>query len=147
MMLMPSIFGEDLFDDWMRFPMEKESRRNYSSWTSELMKTDIKEVDGNYQLHVDLPGFRKEDLKIQLKEGYLTIQASRTDDRDEKDEKGKYVRKERYSGQCSRSFFVGKHVQQEDVHAKYDNGVLQVTFPKADTRKEVEEKKFISIEG
>ncbi|MDO5136401.1 MAG: Hsp20/alpha crystallin family protein [Eubacteriales bacterium] len=146
-MLMPSIFGEDLFDDWMRFPVEREARRNYGHWTSELMKTDIKDVDGRYELHVDLPGFRKEDLKLQLKEGYLTIQASRTENKDEKDDNGKYVRKERYSGQCSRSFFVGKNMKQEDIHAKYDNGVLYVTFPKADARKEAEEKRFISIEG
>ena len=145
-MLMPSIFGEDLFDDWMRFPVERETR-NYTNRTADLMKTDIKDKDGNYELSIDLPGFNKEDMKIQLKEGYLTIQAARTDNRDEKDENGKYVRRERYKGRCSRSFFVGKTIQQEDVHAKYENGVLKVTFPKEETKKEVEEKKCISIEG
>ena len=145
-MLMPSIFGEDLFDDWMRFPVERETR-NYTNRTADLMKTDIKDKDGNYELSIDLPGFNKEDMKIQLKEGYLTIQAARTDNRDEKDENGKYVRRERYTGRCSRSFFVGKTIQQEDVHAKYENGVLKVTFPKEETKTEVEEKKCISIEG
>ena len=145
-MLMPGIFGEDLFDDWMRLPVERETR-NYTNRTADLMKTDIKDKDGNYELSIDLPGFNKEDMKIQLKEGYLTIQAARTDNRDEKDENGKYVRRERYTGRCSRSFFVGKTIQQEDVHAKYENGVLKVTFPKEETKKEVEEKKCISIEG
>ena len=145
-MLMPSIFGEDLFDDWMRFPVERVTR-NYTNRAADLMKTDIKDKDGNYELSIDLPGFNKEDMKIQLKEGYLTIQAARTDNRDEKDENGKYVRRERYTGRCSRSFFVGKTIQQEDVHAKYENGVLKVTFPKEETKKEVEEKKCISIEG
>ena len=145
-MLMPSIFGEDLFDDWMRFPVERETR-NYTNRTADLMKTDIKDKDGNYELSIDLPGFNKEDMKIQLKEGYLTIQAARTDNRDEKDENGKYVRRERYTGRCSRSFFVGKTIQQEDVHAKYENGVLKVTFPKEETKKEVEVKKCISSEG
>ena len=102
-MLMPSIFGEDLFDDWMRFPVERETR-NYTNRTADLMKTDIKDKDGNYELSIDLPGFNKEDMKIQLKEGYLTIQAARTDNRDEKDENGKYVRRERYTGRCCRSF-------------------------------------------
>ena len=145
-MLMPSIFGEDLFDDWMRFPVERETR-NYTNRAADLMKTDIKDKDGNYELSIDLPGFNKEDMKIQLKEGYLTIQAARTDNRDEKDENGKYVRRERYTGRCSRSFFVGKTIQQEDVHAKYENGVLKVTFPKEETKKEIEEKRWISIEG
>lgn len=145
-MLMPSIFGEDLFDDWMRFPVERETR-NYTNRAADLMKTDIKDKDGNYELSIDLPGFNKEDMKIQLKEGYLTIQAARTDNRDEKDENGKYIRRERYTGRCSRSFFVGKTIQQEDVHAKYENGVLKVTFPKEETKKEIEEKKWISIEG
>ena len=142
-MLMPSIFGEDLFDDWMRFPVERETANR----AADLMKTDIKEEDGNYELSIDLPGFNKEDMKIQLKEGYLTIQAARTDSKDEKDQNGRYVRRERYTGRCSRSFFVGKSIQQEDVRAKYENGVLKVTFPKEEKKKEIEENKWISIEG
>ena len=86
-MLMPSIFGEDLFDDWMRLPVERENHRGYRA--AELMKTDIKDVDGNYELSIDLPGFHKEDVKIQLKDGYLNIQASRTENKDDKDNNGK----------------------------------------------------------
>ena len=144
-MLLPSIFGENLFDYWMRFPTERQSNAGYRN--AELMKTDIKDVEGNYELSMDLPGFHKEDVKIQLKEGYLTIQASRTENKDEKDNNGKYVHRERYTGQCSRSFYVGKDLEHEDIHAKYDNGVLTVTFPKEAKKKEPEEKKFISIEG
>ncbi len=144
-MLMPSIFGEDLFDDWMRSPAVHENNRGYRS--AELMKTDIKDVDGNYELSMDLPGFHKEDVKIQLKDGYLTVQASRTEKKDEKGDNGKYIHRERYSGQCSRTFYVGKELEHEDIHAKYDNGVLTVTFPKEVKRKEPEEKRFISIEG
>ena len=144
-MLMPSFFGEDLFDDWMRLPVERENHRGYRA--AELMKTDIKDVDGNYELSIDLPGFHKEDVKIQLKDGYLNIQASRTENKDDKDNNGKYVHRERYTGQCSRSFYVGKELEHEDIHAKYDNGVLTVTFPKEAKKKVPEEKKFISIEG
>ena len=144
-MLMPSIFGENLFDDWMRLPASRETNRGYN--TAELMKTDIKEVGGNYEISMDLPGFHKEDVKIQLKDGYLTVQASRTEAKDKKEENGKYIHKERYTGQCSRSFYVGKDLEHEDIHAKYDNGVLTVTFPKEAKKKVPEEKKFISIEG
>ena len=143
-MLMPSIFGEDLFDDWMRLPVERETNRGYR--TTELMKTDIKDVDGNYELSMDLPGFHKEDVKIQLKDGYLNIQATREEKKDEKDGKGKYVRRERYTGTCNRSFYIGKSIKHEDIHAKYDNGILHLTFPKEETKKEVEEKKFIAID-
>ena len=111
------------------------------------MKTDIKDEDGNYELSIDLPGFHKEDVKIQLKDGYLNIQASRTENKDDKDNNGKYVHRERYTGQCSRSFYVGKELEHEYIHAKYDNGVLTVTFPKEAKKKVLEEKKFISIEG
>ena len=154
-MLMPSIFGENLFDDffedfpWMddNMDMKKTEKKLYGRRAARLMKTDIKDVDGNYELSIDLPGFHKEDVKIQLKDGYLNIQASRTENKDEKDNNGKYVHRERYTGQCSRSFYVGKELEHEDIHAKYDNGVLTVTFPKEAKKKVPEEKKFISIEG
>ena len=146
-MLMPSIFGEDLFDDFMGYPAGRQAAANAYPQVKDMMKTDIRDVDGNYELSMDLPGFHKEDVKIQLKEGYLTIQASRTENKDEKDNHGKYVHRERYTGQCSRSFYVGKELEHEDIHAKYDNGVLVVTFPKEVKKKVPEEKKFISIEG
>ena len=150
-MLMPSIFGENLFDDdWMNFPFNDEfwGKKNplYGKHAQNMMKTDIRETDGSYELDVDLPGFKKEDVKIQLKDGYLNIQATREEKKDEKDEKGKYVRRERYTGTCNRSFYVGPNIKHEDIHAKYENGILHVTFPKEETKKEVEEKKFIAID-
>ena len=146
-MLVPSIFGEDLFDDFMRFPTTRDFHKSVvEDWRRILMKTDIKEVGENYELDVDLPGFSRDEMKLHLKEGYLTIEASRSENKDEKDENGRFLRRERYSGSCSRSFFVGKNLTQEDIHAKYEDGVLKVTFPK-EVKKEVEEKKYIAIEG
>ncbi len=146
-MLVPSIFGEDLFDDFMRFPTTRDFHKSVAEdWRRVLMKTDIKEVGENYELDVDLPGFSRDEMKLHLKEGYLTIEASRSENKDEKDENGRFLRRERYSGSCSRSFFVGKNLTQEDIHAKYEDGVLKVTFPK-EVKKEVEEKKYIAIEG
>ena len=146
-MLVPSIFGEDLFDDFMRFPTPRDLHKSVAEdWRRVLMKTDIREVDENYELDVDLPGFSRDEMKLHLKDGYLTIEASRSENKDEKDENGRFLRRERYSGSCSRSFFVGKNLTQEDIHAKYEDGVLKVTFPK-EVKKEVEEKKYIAIEG
>ena len=150
-MMMPSIFGENLFDDdWMNFPFDQDfwGKKNplYGKHAKNMMKTDIRDVDGNYELEIDLPGFKKEDVKIQLKNGYLNIQATREEKKDEKDDKGKYVRRERYTGTCNRSFYVGSSIKHEDIHAKYENGILHVTFPKEETKKEAEEKKFVSID-
>ena len=152
-MLMPSIFGEDMFDEFMRgFPFFDNSAENnvekklYGHNAKNVMKTDIKELEGGYELEIDLPGFKKEDVKIQLKNGYLNIQATREEKKDEKDDKGKYVRRERYTGTCNRSFYVGSSIKHEDIHAKYENGILHVTFPKEETKKEAEEKKFVSID-
>ncbi len=145
-MLMPSIFGEDLFDEFMGYPTGRHSACNVYPQVKDMMKTDIRDVDGNYELDIDLPGFKKEDVKIQLKDGYLNIQATREEKKDANDEKGKYVRRERYSGTCARSFYVGANIKHEDIHAKYDNGILKLTFPKEETKKEVEEKKLISID-
>ena len=146
-MYVPSIFGEDLFDDFMKYPTSRNySRPTYEDWSKILMKTDIQEVGENYLISIDLPGFDKEAMKIHLKEGYLTVEASRTEGNETADESGRYVRKERYSGSCSRSFFIGKGIRHEDIHAKYEEGVLKLTFPR-EPKKEVEEKKFIAIEG
>ncbi|WP_455617367.1 Hsp20/alpha crystallin family protein [Eisenbergiella sp.] len=139
-MLMPSIFGENLFDDWMSLPF-----RNFN--TNSLMKTDIRETDGSFELDIDMPGFSKEDLKAELKEGYLTVSASTSKDNDEKDENGKYIRRERYSGSCSRSFYVGDEVKQEDIKAKFENGILKISVPKKEAKPQVEENKHIAIEG
>ena len=147
-MLRPSIFNDNLFDDFFEFPFfdDRAERKLYGHNANNLMKTDIKEHKDGYELEIDLPGFKKEDVKIQLKNGYLNIQATREEKKDEKDDKGKYVRRERYTGTCNRSFYVGSSIKHEDIHAKYENGILHVTFPKEETKKEAEEKKFVSID-
>ena len=145
-MLMPSIFGENLFDDFMDGFAFPTANWNYAKNTANVMKTDIKENDKCYELDVDLPGYKKEDVKAELKDGYLTISASNDNTKEEKDEDGKYIRKERYTGSVSRSFYVGKYVTEEDIHAKFENGILKLSVPKVDAPK-VEENKYISIEG
>ena len=149
-MLMPSIFGENLFDDWMDFPFEREffGGRNplYGKREKNLMKTDVRETEGTYELDIDLPGFKKENVQAELKDGYLTISASKGLDKAEKDKEGRYIRQERYSGTCQRCFYVGEAVTQEEIHAKFEDGILKLSIPKKDA-KAVEEKKYIAIEG
>lgn len=147
MMMMPSIFGEDLIDDFFGF--DYPTRRYQRVNTDTLMKTDVREHENAYELEVSLPGYKKEDIQAELKDGYLTIKASVSQNKDEKDEStGKYIRRERYAGSCSRSFYVGEDITQEDIKAKYENGVLSLTIPKKEPKKpEVEEKKYITIEG
>ena len=150
-MLMPSIFGENLFDDnWMDFPFEREffSKKDplYGKNAKNMMKTDIRETDGSYELDVDLPGFKTDEITAKLENGYLTISAAKGLDKDEKNKDGKYIRQERYAGAMSRSFYVGENITQEDVKAKYENGILKLSIPKKDP-KAVEEKKTIAIEG
>ena len=143
-MLMPSIFREGLFDDFFgsSFPhFGVEPGRH------EMMKTDIKETAQSYEMTMNLPGVKKEDVKAELKDGYLTIQAQTSSDRDEKDDKGRYIRRERYSGSCQRRFFVGKEVTQEDIKAKFDNGILRLTVPKTEALPKTEENRYIAIEG
>ena len=147
-MLMPSIFGENLFDNWFT-PMEREfyNGRNplYGKNEKNLMKTDVKEKDGNYELDIDRPGFKKEDVTIQLENGYLTITAAKGMNKDENDDKGGYIRKERWFGNCSRSFYVGDSVRSEDIKAKMEDGILHVTLPKE--TKQLPQKNTILIEG
>ena len=149
-MMMPSIFGENLFDDWMDFPFDDDffGRRNplYGKNAKNMMKTDVRETDGSYELDIDLPGFKKDEIKAQLKDGYLTISAAKGVNNDQKDKDGNYIRRERYSGSMSRSFYVGENVTQEDVHAKYEDGILKLTVPKKEQKK-VEESSHIAIEG
>ena len=152
-MLMPSIFGEDMFDDFMRdFPFFDENAGNkiekklYGRHAKNMMKTDIKEQEDGYELEMDLPGFTKDEITAELKDGYLTIHATSNQNKDEKDEDGKYIRRERYSGSCNRSFYVGDAVTEEDIKASFENGTLKMTIPKKEA-KAVPEKKFISIEG
>ena len=136
-MLFPTVYGENLFDDLDNMfgltSYEGEGRRDplFGKNASRIMKTDIRETDTSYELDVDLPGFKKEDIQAHLKDGYLTITAQKGLERDQKEEKtGRYIRRERYSGSCSRSFYVGEHIREEDIDAKFENGILQISVPK-----------------
>ena len=146
-MLMPSIFGENLFnDDWMDFGFPEVDKALYGKHANNVMKTDVKETDTGYEVDIDLPGFKKDEINAQLDNGYLTISAAKGLDKDEKDKKGKYIRKERYAGAMSRSFYVGEGITQEDIKAKYEDGILRLSVPKKEA-KVVENKKYIAIEG
>ena len=146
-MLMPSIFGENLFnDDWMDFGFPEVDKALYGKHANNVMKTDVKETDTGYEVDIDLPGFKKDEINAQLDNGYLTISAAKGLDKDEKVKKGKYIRKERYAGAMSRSFYVGEGVTQEDIKAKYEDGILRLSVPKKEA-KAVENKKYIAIEG
>ena len=146
-MLMPSIFAENLFnDDWMDFGFPEVDKALYGKHANNVMKTDVKETDTGYEVDIDLPGFKKDEINAQLDNGYLTISAAKGLDKDEKDKKGKYIRKERYAGAMSRSFYVGEGVTQEDIKAKYEDGILRLSVPKKEA-KAVENKKYIAIEG
>ena len=146
-MLMPSIFGEDLFDDFMGYPTGRQAAANAYPQVKDMMKTDIRDVDGNYELEIDLPGFKKDEIKASVENGYLTISAARGLDEDEKDKKsGKYIRRERYAGACERSFYVGEGISQDDIKASFQHGILKLFIPK-EPEKSVEEKKYVAIEG
>lgn len=144
-MLMPSIFGESLFDDFFEDfarPTMKISGRMPSQ---NVMKTDIVEKDNAFELDIDLPGYNKEEVNAHLKDGYLTVSAQTSSSDDEKDKSGNFVRRERYYGSCSRSFYVGEHLQEDDIDAKFENGVLKLSVPKKEALPKVDERKYISI--
>ena len=153
MMMVPYMFNEALMDDLFSNDWEHDfdramkaaaPRGMFGKRAANVMKTDVRELENTYELDIDLPGFKKEDVRIELDKGYLTISASRTADNDEKDKKGQYIRRERYSGECSRSFYIGENVEPKDVTAKFENGILQIAFPKAPQPKQPENK-LISI--
>ena len=152
-MLMPRIFGESLFDDLMdfRFPTEEEffGKRNplFGKHGKNLMKTDIREEDGSYELDIDLPGFKKDEVKAKLENGFLTISAEKGLDRDQKDNEGRFIRQERYAGAMSRSFYVGDSVKQEDITAKFEDGILRLSVPKQEMKKLENKDQYIAIEG
>ena len=161
-MMTPSIFGESLFDeffdDFFDFPafddkaMQKAQKKLYGRHAANMMKTDVQEHDDHYEVDIDLPGFKKDEIGLELKDGYLIISAAKGLDQDEQDNKNKknkkFVRRERYVGSMSRSFYVGEDLKQEDIHAKYECGVLKLSFPKVDQQKpQVEEDNYIAIEG
>lgn len=153
-MLMPSIFGEDMFDEFMKdFPFfdDKEQRRLekklYGHRSKNLMKTDIRESDSGYLLEMDLPGFAKDEVKVSLEEGTLTVSAAKGLDQDEKDKKtGKYIRRERYAGACERSFYVGEEVTQDEIRGEFKHGILKIFIPKKEAKPAVETRKYITIE-
>jgi len=149
-MMLPTIFGENLFDDFMDDAFERNffGGRNplYGKHSKNLMKTDVKETETGYELDIDLPGFKKDEISAHLEDGYLTVSAAKGVDKDEKDNEGRYIRRERYSGSMTRSFYVGNAVTEEDIKAKYEDGILILSIPKKDP-KAVEAKKYIAIEG
>ena len=138
--MLPSIFGENLFDDFFSDPFEMMvPTRNalYGKHGKNLMKTDVRETENSYELDIDLPGFKKDEVNVELKDGYLTISAAKGLDKDQEDKKGKYIRQERYAGACSRSFYVGKGVEPEEIGAKFENGILEISVPKETKKPEV----------
>lgn len=150
-MMMPSILGENLFDDFMndfRLPAFPDvDKELYGKHAKNLMKTDVKETEKGYEVDMDLPGFKKDEIKASVENGYLTISAARGLDEDEKDKKsGKYIRRERYAGACERSFYVGEGISQDDIKASFQHGILKLFIPK-EPEKSVEEKKYVAIEG
>ena len=149
-MLMPSIFNDNVFDDFFDFPFydDRAEKKLYGHHAANLMKTDIQEHDDGYTLEMDLPGFRKEEIQIELNNGYMTISAAKGLDEDTKDKKsGKYIRRERYTGSCQRSFYVGEDVTEEDIKAEFKHGILKLFVPKKEAKPAVEQKKYVSIEG
>ena len=148
-MLMPSIFGESLFDDWfddIDRQMQHMDRRLYGRNAKREMKTDVREKEDGYEIDMDLPGFKKDQVELSLENGYLTVTANKGFDKDEKDKQGRMIRQERYAGSMQRSFYVGQNMTEEDVKAHFEDGVLHLNLPKKDARK-VPEKKTICIEG
>lgn len=154
-MLMPSIFGEDMFDEFMRgFPFFDNSaesnveKKLYGHNAKNVMKTDIKELEGGYELEIDLPGFTKDEVTAELKDGYLTISAAKGLDKDEQEkETGKYIRRERYAGACQRSFYVGEDITEQDIKAEFKHGMLKLFVPKKEAKPALETKKYVTIEG
>ena len=147
--MLPSIVGENLFDDFFADPFGLMSANRtdealYGKHARNMMKTDVRELDGSYELDIDLPGFKKDEISVDLKNGYLTIGATKGLDKDEKDKNGKYIRRERYAGVCSRSFYVGNVVRPEDISAKYEDGILKLSVPKT-VKKELPETTSVEI--
>lgn len=147
--MLPSIFGENLFDDMFNdFAMfDPFAGRDvlYGKRAKNLMKTDVRETENSYELDIDLPGFKKEELELHLQDGYLTVSAAKGLDKNQKDNEGRYIRRERYSGQCSRSFYVGDALTEEDIHAKFEDGILRLSIPKKEEKK-LPERRVIAIE-
>ena len=137
-MLMPSLFRTNGLDRVLGTSL---------GGGREMMSTDVRETENGYEVIMNLPGFTKEDVKGEIKDGYLTVTATTNTSKDEKDAEGKYIRRERYSGSCSRSFYVGEEVTQDDIKAKFEDGTLKLTIPKKEPQVKEEQKRYIEIEG
>lgn len=146
-MMMPSVFGKDIFDDFMDdFGFPDVNKELYGKHAKNVMKTDVRELEDGYEIIMDLPGFKKDEIEIMLENGYLNVSGTKGLDKDESDKAGKYIRRERYAGSMSRSFYVGDDITHEDIHAKFENGILKLDVPKKEA-KAVEAKKRVAIEG
>ena len=147
--MLPSIFRDNLFDDMFDFDFDKEFNRMmrplYGKHAQNMMKTDVRETDNSYELDIDLPGFKKDEITIQLDNGYLSISASKGLDKDEENKNGKYIRRERYAGAMNRTFYVGDNLTQQDIQAKFEDGILKISVPKKDVQ-QIEQNKYIAIE-
>ncbi len=146
--MLPTIFNSNLFDDLFSDPFDTMlpvSRELYGKHARSLMKTDVRETDSTYELDIDLPGFKKDEIQVQLENGYLTISASKGLDKDQKDSEGRYIRRERYAGASSRSFYIGDSVRKEDITAKFEDGILRLSVPKKE-HKEIPQTNYIAIE-
>lgn len=146
-MLLPSIFGESLFDDMFDFDKEfnRMNRALYGKHSRNMMKTDVRETENSYELDIDLPGFKKDEINVQLDNGYLNISAAKGLDKDEEKKNSKYIRRERYAGAMSRSFYVGDNLTQQDIKAKFEDGILKISVPKKDVQ-QVAQNNHIAIE-
>ena len=146
-MLLPSIFGENLFDDMFDFDKEinRMNRALYGKHSRNMMKTDVRETENSYELDIDLPGFKKDEITVQLDNGYLSISAAKGLDKDEEKKDGKYIRRERYAGAMNRTFYVGDNLTQQDIQAKFEDGILKISVPKKDVQ-QIEQNKYIAIE-
>ena len=148
-MLLPSIFGENLFDDFDNFNFDKAlnrmNRELYGKHSRNMMKTDVRETENSYELDIDLPGFKKDEITVQLDNGYLSISASKGLDKDEEKKDGKYIRRERYAGSMNRTFYVGSQLTQQDIQAKFEDGILKISVPKKDVQ-QVAQNNHIAIE-
>ena len=145
-MFMPSIFSDNFFDDWMDdfSKTANVDKQLYGKNAGRVMKTDVRETEDGYEVEIDLPGFKKDQISLQLENGYLTISAAKGLDKEEKKD-GRVIRQERYSGAMQRTFYVGDGVEHEDVKAKFEDGVLKLGNPKRSAK--LPEKKTIMIEG
>ena len=150
-MMRNSLWNRDLFDGFMSDMFDDDffGAKNplYGKHAKNMMKTDIRETEDGYELDIDLPGFKKDEIQAELKNGYLTVSAAKGLDKDEENKKGEYIRRERYAGSMSRSFYVGENVEQEDIKAEFKHGILKLFVPKKEAKPAVEKKNHIAIEG